>query len=42
LNEDRVARCYCNKCGKEYAGCSVISYENPNEKVGEGIIPNEE
>jgi hypothetical protein len=37
LNEDRFSRYYCNGCGKEYPGCPVISYENPNEKIGEGV-----
>jgi hypothetical protein len=37
LNEDRFTRYYCNKCEKEYDGCPAISYENPNEKLGENI-----
>ena len=38
LNEDRFSRYYCKRCGKEYQGSPVISYENPNEELGEGII----
>ena len=28
----------CNKCAKEYPGSPVISYENPNDELGEGVI----
>ena len=38
LNEDRFTKYYCNRCGKEYSGSPSISYENPNEEVGEGVI----
>jgi sporulation protein YlmC with PRC-barrel domain/DNA-directed RNA polymerase subunit RPC12/RpoP len=38
LNEDRFSKYYCNKCEKEYKGSPVISYENPNEELGEGVI----
>jgi hypothetical protein len=38
LNEDRFTKYYCNKCAKEYSGSPVISYENPNEELGEGVI----
>jgi DNA-directed RNA polymerase subunit RPC12/RpoP len=38
LNEDRFTKYYCNGCGKEYPGSPSISYENPNEEVGEGVI----
>jgi hypothetical protein len=34
LNEARFSRYYCNKCEKEYNGCPVITYENPNERFG--------
>jgi hypothetical protein len=33
---------YCNKCRKEFPGPPVISYENPNQEIGEGIILIEE
>jgi hypothetical protein len=38
LNEDRFSTYYCNRCGKEYLGSPIISYENPNEEVAEGVI----
>jgi hypothetical protein len=38
LNEDRFTKYYCNRCQKEYTGSPVISYENPNEELGEGVI----
>jgi predicted phage tail protein len=38
LNEDRFSRYYSNSCRKEYPGSPVISYENPNEKIGAGVI----
>ena len=38
LNEDRFTKYYCNKCAKEYSGSPSITYENPNEEVGQGII----
>jgi DNA-directed RNA polymerase subunit RPC12/RpoP len=41
LNEDRFAKYYCNKCAKEYPGSPSITYENPNEEVGQGIILTE-
>jgi sporulation protein YlmC with PRC-barrel domain len=37
LNEDRFSKYYCNKCEKEYEGSPAISYENPNEELGEGV-----
>jgi hypothetical protein len=42
LNEARFSRYYCNKCEKEYTGCPVITYENPNEKLSESVILVEE
>jgi hypothetical protein len=38
LTEDSFSKYYCNKCATEYAGPPLISYENPNEVLGEGII----
>jgi DNA-directed RNA polymerase subunit RPC12/RpoP len=38
LNEDRFTKYYCNKCGKEYLGSPAISYESPNEELGEDTI----
>src|SRR5215831_15104911 len=37
LQEDRFSKYYCNKCEKEYDGSPKISYENPNEQLGEGV-----
>ena len=42
LDEDRYTRYYCNKCKKEFPGSPVISYENPNEKLGDNITLVEE
>ena len=38
LSESRFSKYYCNKCGTEYSGSPLISYENPNEELGEGVI----
>ena len=38
LNEDRFIKYYCSKCAKEYPGSPVISYENPNEELGEDVV----
>jgi hypothetical protein len=38
LDEDRFRKYYCNKCAKEYPGSPAISYENPNEELGEDVI----
>jgi hypothetical protein len=38
LNETRFTRYYCNKCKIEYNGCPVITYENPNESLGENVM----
>jgi hypothetical protein len=38
LSEDRFSKHYCNKCAIEYPGSPLISYENPNEELGEGVI----
>jgi hypothetical protein len=38
LNEDRFSKYYCKRCEKEYHGSPVISYENPNEELGEDVI----
>jgi sporulation protein YlmC with PRC-barrel domain len=37
LDEDRFQKYYCNKCEKEYEGAPSLSYENPNEELGEGV-----
>jgi hypothetical protein len=38
LDEDRFTKYYCNKCAKEYPGSPAISYENPNEELGQGVM----
>ena len=38
LNEDRFTRYFCKKCSREYHGCPNITYTNPNEELGNGII----
>jgi len=38
LSEDRFSRYYCDRCGKEYPGSPLLSYENPNEELQEGVI----
>jgi len=38
LDKKRFLRYYCNKCGKEYLGSPLISYENPNEEITEDVI----
>ncbi|HEX2406780.1 MAG TPA: hypothetical protein VHJ38_06175 [Nitrososphaeraceae archaeon] len=38
LDKRRFSRYYCNKCGKEYLGSPLITYENPNEDITEDII----
>jgi hypothetical protein len=38
LSEDRFSKYYCNSCGNEHPGSPIISYENPNEELGEGIV----
>jgi len=38
LTEDSFSKYYCNKCTTEYAGPLLISYENPNEELGEDVI----
>jgi hypothetical protein len=38
LSEDRFTKYYCSECAKEYPGSPPISYENPNEQLGEGVI----
>jgi sporulation protein YlmC with PRC-barrel domain/DNA-directed RNA polymerase subunit RPC12/RpoP len=37
LEEDRFVKYHCNKCEKEYEGSPAVTYENPNEELGEGV-----
>jgi DNA-directed RNA polymerase subunit RPC12/RpoP len=38
LDKKRFLRYYCKKCGKEYLGSPLLSYENPNEEITEDVI----
>jgi hypothetical protein len=38
LSEERFTKYYCNKCQKEYPCSPALSYESPNQEMGEGII----
>ena len=38
LDKERLTRYYCNKCGKEYLGSPLITYENPNEDITQDVI----
>ena len=38
LHEDRFTRYFCKKRRREYHGCPNITYTNPNEQLGSGII----
>jgi hypothetical protein len=37
LPSDRFVKYHCNKCDKDYEGSPNISFENPNEDLGEGV-----
>lgn len=37
LPSDRFVKYHCNKCDKDYEGSPPISFENPNEDLGEGV-----
>ena len=37
LPSDRFVNYHCNKCDKDYEGSPPISFENPNEDLGEGV-----
>jgi sporulation protein YlmC with PRC-barrel domain len=37
LPSDRLIKYHCNKCDKDYEGSPNISFENPNEDLGEGV-----
>jgi sporulation protein YlmC with PRC-barrel domain len=37
LPTDRLVKYHCNKCDKDYQGSPNISFENPNEDLGEGV-----
>jgi sporulation protein YlmC with PRC-barrel domain len=37
LPSDRLVKYHCNKCDKDYEGPPNISFEKPNEDLGEGV-----
>ncbi|HVX02231.1 MAG TPA: zinc-ribbon domain-containing protein [Nitrososphaera sp.] len=37
LDNDRFVKYFCNKCERDFEGAPTLSYENPNEDVGEGV-----
>jgi sporulation protein YlmC with PRC-barrel domain len=37
LNNDRFVKYFCNKCERDFEGAPVLSYESPNEDLGEGV-----
>lgn len=37
LDNDRFVKYFCNKCEREFEGAPTLSYENPNEDLGEGV-----
>jgi len=38
LPKDRILKYYCNKCEKDYKSSPTLTYDNPNEEVGEGVV----
>src|ERR1044072_5001703 len=38
LPKDRILKYYCNKCEKDYKSSPTLTYDNPNEEVGEGDV----
>ena len=37
LDADRFVKYFCNKCERDFEGAPTLSYENPNEDLGEGV-----
>jgi sporulation protein YlmC with PRC-barrel domain len=37
LDTDRFVKYFCNKCERDFEGAPTLSYENPNEDLGEGV-----
>lgn len=37
LDSDRFVKYFCNKCEREFEGAPTLSYDNPNEDLGEGV-----
>jgi hypothetical protein len=36
--DKRFTKYFCHKCGKKYPGSPIITYENPNEEITEGLV----
>ncbi len=41
LDEERFVKYHCNRCEKDYQGAPNITFETPNEDLGENIILKE-
>lgn len=41
LDEQKIVKYYCKKCNLEFNNPPKIVFENPNEKVAEGMILKE-
>lgn len=37
LDSDRFVKYFCNRCERDFEGAPTLSYENPNEDLGEGV-----
>ncbi|AIC16731.1 zinc-ribbon domain-containing protein [Nitrososphaera viennensis] len=37
LDADRFVKYFCNKCERDFEGAPTLSYDNPNEDLGEGV-----
>ncbi|HEU03503.1 MAG TPA: hypothetical protein ENH95_00010 [Nitrosopumilus sp.] len=41
IDENKISNYYCKKCDMDFASAPKIEFENPNEKVAEGMILEE-
>ena len=41
IDENKISNYYCKKCDMDFAAAPKIEFENPNEKVAEGLILQE-
>lgn len=37
LDSDRFVKYFCNRCERDFEGAPTLSYENPDEDLGEGV-----
>ncbi|MER3408072.1 MAG: hypothetical protein C4292_04805 [Nitrososphaera sp.] len=37
LDSGRFVKYFCNRCERDFEGAPTLSYENPNEDLGEGV-----